>query len=66
MEKTHKPVENYCKLSDGIGNREVFVLEPMLAAGRSAIMAMDFLNEHGCRHITMMDIIGCPEDVAAF
>lgn len=64
--ETHKPVEYYCKLPDDIGNREVFVVDPMLATGGSAIMAIDFLKEHGCKHITMMNIIGSPEGIEAF
>ena len=63
--ETHKPVEYYCKLPDDIGNRQVFVVDPMLATGGSAIAAIDFLKQHGCKHITMMNIRGCPEGVAA-
>ena len=63
--ETHKPVEYYCKLPDDIGNRQVFVVDPMLATGGSAIAAIDFLKQHGCRTITMMNIIGCPEGVKA-
>lgn len=64
--ETHKPVEYYCKLPDDIGNREVFVVDPMLATGGSAIMAIDFLKDHGCKHITMMNIISSPEGIEAF
>ena len=63
--ETHKPVEYYCKLPDDIGNREVFVVDPMLATGGSAIAAIDFLKGHGCKNIIMMNIIGCPEGVEA-
>ena len=63
--ETHKPVEYYCKLPDDIGNRQVFVVDPMLATGGSAIAAIDFLKQHGCKHIIMMNILGCPEGVAA-
>ena len=63
--ETHKPVEYYCKLPDDIGNRQVFVVDPMLATGGSAIAALDFLKQHGCRQIIMMNIIGCPEGVKA-
>ncbi|MBR4017127.1 MAG: uracil phosphoribosyltransferase, partial [Oscillospiraceae bacterium] len=59
--ETHMPVEYYCKLPEDIGNRQVFVVDPMLATGGSAIAAIDFLKKHGCRYITMMNIIGCPE-----
>ncbi len=62
---THMPVEYYCKLPEDIGNRVVFVVDPMLATGGSAIAAIDFLKKHGCKNIVMMNIIGCPEGVAA-
>ena len=63
--ETHKPVEYYCKLPDDIGNRQVFVVDPMLATGGSAVAAIDFLKEHGCKNIIMMNIIGCPEGIKA-
>ena len=63
--ETHLPVEYYCKLPEDIGNRQVFVVDPMLATGGSAIAAIDFLKEHGCKQIIMMNIIGCPEGVEA-
>ena len=63
--ETHKPVEYYCKLPDDVGNRQVFVVDPMLATGGSAIAAIDFLKQHGCKQIIMMNIIGCPEGVKA-
>ncbi len=63
--ETHKPVEYYCKLPEDVGNRVVFVVDPMLATGGSAIAAIDFLKGHGCRNIIMMNIIGCPEGVKA-
>ncbi len=63
--ETHKPVEYYCKLPDDISNRQVFVVDPMLATGGSSVAAISFLKEHGCKNITMMNIIGCPEGVKA-
>ena len=63
--ETHMPVEYYCKLPEDIENRQVFVVDPMLATGGSAIAAIDFLKKRGCRHIIMMNIIGCPEGVKA-
>ena len=62
---THKPVEYYCKLPEDIANRQVFVVDPMLATGGSAVAAIDFLKERGCKNIIMMNIIGAPEGVAA-
>ena len=61
--ETHLPVEYYCKLPEDIENRQVFVVDPMLATGGSAVAAIDFLKKHGCKQIIMMNIIGCPEGV---
>ena len=61
--ETHKPVEYYCKLPEDIGNRQVYVVDPMLATGGSAVAAIDFLKQHGCKNIIMMNIIGCPEGI---
>ena len=63
--ETHKPVEYYCKLPEDVENRQVFVVDPMLATGGSAVAAIDFLKQHGCKNIIMMNILGCPEGVAA-
>ena len=63
--ETHLPVEYYCKLPEDIGNRVVFVVDPMLATGGSAIAAIDFLKKRGCKNIIMMNIIGCPEGISA-
>ena len=61
--ETHLPVEYYCKLPEDIENRQVFVVDPMLATGGSAVAAIDFLKKHGCKQIIMMNIIGCPEGI---
>ena len=61
--ETHEPVEYYCKLPEDIENRMVFVVDPMLATGGSAVAAIDFLKNKGCRNIIMMNVIGCPEGV---
>ena len=63
--ETHLPVEYYCKLPEDIENRQVYVVDPMLATGGSAIAAIDFLKKRGCKNIVMMNIIGCPEGVKA-
>ena len=59
-ETTHQPVEYYCKLPDDVGNRQVFLVDPMLATGNSAVMAIDYLKRHGCKKIIMMSIIAAP------
>lgn len=61
--ETHMPVEYYCKLPEDIESRQVFVVDPMLATGGSAVAAIDFLKKHGCKNIIMMNIIGCPKGV---
>ena len=63
--ETHLPVEYYCKLPEDISARQVFVVDPMLATGGSAVAAIDFLKQHGCKNIVMMNIIGAPEGVEA-
>jgi uracil phosphoribosyltransferase len=62
---THLPVEYYCKLPEDIENRQVYVVDPMLATGGSAVAAIDFLKARGCKNIIMMNIIGCPEGIQA-
>mgnify|MGYP003399793730 CR=1 FL=1 len=61
--ETHKPVEYYCKLPDDIGNRQVFVVDPMLATGGSADMAITKMKELGCRNIKLMILVAAPEGV---
>ena len=61
---SHKPVEYYCKLPEDIESRQVYVVDPMLATGGSAVAAINFLKQHGCKNIIMMNIIGAPEGVA--
>ena len=62
---SHQPVEYYCKLPEDIESRQVYVVDPMLATGGSAVAAIEFLKARGCKNIIMMNIIGCPEGVKA-
>ena len=62
---TCKPVEYYCKLPGDISERDVFVLDPMLATGGSAIDAIAQIKERNPRNIKFMCIIAAPEGVAA-
>lgn len=62
--ETHKPVEYYCKLPKDVSERQVFVVDPMLATGGSASAAITFLKQYGCKSITLMDVIAAPEGVA--
>ncbi|MGN0141165.1 MAG: uracil phosphoribosyltransferase [Roseburia sp.] len=61
--ETLKPVEYYCKLPEDCANREVFVVDPMLATGGSSSEAIQMLKDKGVKHIRLMCIIGAPEGV---
>ena len=61
--ETHEPVEYYCKLPEDIGKRQVYLVDPMLATGGSAVAAINFLKKRGCKNIIMLNIIGCPEGI---
>ena len=61
--KTAEPVEYYCKLPADCANREVFVVDPMLATGGSAVAALDLLKQKGVKNIHFMCIIAAPEGV---
>ncbi len=65
-EVTHKPVEYYCKLPENIGEKEVYLVDPMLATGGSAIGAVKILRDHGAKKINFICIIAAPEGVKAF
>ena len=60
---TLEPVEYYCKLPKDIEERDVFVLDPMLATGGSAAAAISFIKQRGGRTIRLLNIIGAPEGV---
>ena len=62
--ETLDPVEYYCKLPADCAEREVFVVDPMLATGGSACDAIQLLKSKGCKHIKFMAIIGAPEGVS--
>ena len=57
--ETHNPVEYYCKMPPDISEREVLIVDPMLATGGSASAAITFLKGYGCKNIKLMNIIGC-------
>lgn len=63
--ETHMPHEYYCKLPDPIEQRQIVVVDPMLATGGSAIAAVDFIKKHGGQKIKFMSIIAAPEGVKA-
>ncbi len=63
-EETLQPHEYYCKLPDGIENKLVLLVDPMLATGGSACDAIAALKKRGCKNIKFMAIIGAPEGIA--
>ena len=63
--ETLEPVKYYFKMPADIAERDVIVVDPMLATGGSAVAAVNFLKEAGARHIKLMDIIAAPEGVEA-
>lgn len=63
--ETHKPVEYYCKLPADIEKRTIFVVDPMLATGGSAIDAIDSIKNRGGKNIKFMCIIAAPEGMNA-
>ncbi len=62
---TLKPVEYYCKLPADCAEREVFVVDPMLATGGSSVAAIQMLKDRGCKNIHFMCIIAAPEGIRA-
>ena len=63
--QTHMPVEYYCKLPYDVSERDLIVVDPMLATGGSSVAAIDFIKQRGCKSITLMCLVGCPEGVDA-
>lgn len=63
--ETHEPVPYYDKLPTDIAEREVILVDPMLATGGSAVAALDHLAAAGASNIRLLSIVGCPEGVEA-
>ncbi len=63
--ETLKPVEYYCKIPADVSEREIFVVDPMLATGGSSVAAIQMLKDRGCKHIHFMCIIAAPEGLKA-
>ena len=62
---TLQPVEYYCKMPEDVSEREIFVVDPMLATGGSSIAAIQMLKDRGCKKIHFMCIIAAPEGLNA-
>ena len=61
--ETLEPVKYYCKMPKDVSERDVLIVDPMLATGGSATAAITFMKEYGCKNIKIMDIIAAPEGV---
>ena len=60
---TLEPVEYYCKMPTDIAEREVIILDPMLATGGSASAAIQFIKNYEVKHVKLMNIIAAPEGI---
>lgn len=63
--ETLQPVEYYCKMPTDVEQREIVVVDPMLATGGSAIAAIQFIKDRGANQIKFACIISCPEGIKA-
>ncbi|NLV57713.1 MAG: uracil phosphoribosyltransferase [Clostridiales bacterium] len=61
--ETLQPVPYYCKLPADANERELLVLDPMLATGGSAAAGIQLLKDHGCHHIRLINLIAAPQGV---
>ncbi len=61
--ETLEPVKYYCKMPKDIAERDVIIVDPMLATGGSATAAITFMKEYGCKNIKLMCILAAPEGV---
>ena len=62
--ETLKPVEYYCKLPQDIEEREMIIVDPMLATGGSAVAAIDVLKSRGANSIKLVNLVAAPEGIA--
>lgn len=64
-EETLQPVEYFCKLPQDIAERDVIVVDPMLATGGSSIDALTMLKKRGAKNLRLMCLVGAPEGIEA-
>lgn len=62
-EESLEPVHHYEKFPDGLSDRTVLVLDPMLATGGSAVAAVSLLKKHGAKRMSLLSVIAAPEGV---
>jgi uracil phosphoribosyltransferase len=63
---TLKPVDYYCKLPKDISERDIFVVDPMLATGGSAVAAVSHIKDKGGKRISLVSLLSAPEGIAKF
>ena len=63
--ETLKPVPYYCKLPADVAERDIILVDPMLATGGSAIAAIKVVQEAGCRSVKMLNLLAAPEGIRA-
>lgn len=64
-EETLQPVEYFAKFPDGLDQRDIFIVDPMLATGGSAIAAINSIKQRGAKNIKLVCLVGAPEGVKA-
>lgn len=63
--QTLKPVDYYCKLPPDVQEREIIIVDPMLATGGSAVEAINIIKKAGCTNIKLVNLIAAPEGIEA-
>jgi len=63
--ETLSPVDYYCKLPPDVSERDMIIVDPMLATGGSAIVGIDVLKRAGCKSIKLVNLIAAPEGIEA-
>lgn len=63
--KSLLPVDYYCKLPEDVEERDILILDPMLATGGSTIAAIDILKKNGAKNIKSLNLLAAPEGIAA-
>ena len=62
---TLAPVDYYCKLPPDVGERDIIIVDPMLATGGSAVEAVRIVKKAGCKSVRLVHLIAAPEGIAA-
>ena len=62
-EETLEPVKYFCKMPKDVAERDILIVDPMLATGGSAAAAIGFMKEYGCTNIKLMVLLAAPEGI---